>query len=230
MAITTTVAWADLRDAQQSELDDLREAYDDLETTAQDEYGEDALSRPVPNDLDDIDDEETRALAAIQQQAALYEQSRETVEKRLNLLEVLEGELGDDPWEIKMLSGQEVMNVEAELRADRKTESWDRQMFALVRNYRTVDAAVVDGPEDIPREDGTLNVSENVPNALVNSLYEQVERFNSAGETGFRSEGFGSPPTVGGPSGSSATPASSNTPSKPSAPDDESVPERGSDS
>jgi len=225
-AITTTVTWQDLRDAQQRELDDLEAAYEELEELADD----DALNRPVPSDLSEIEDDDLLQRAAIQQQAELLEQSRATIEKRINLLSELEDRLGAGPWEIKMLSGQEVMATEADLRTDAQANDWGRQTTQMRRNYYTVDAAVVDGPEDIPRsDDGTLNVSEHVPNALVNSLYEQVERFNSAGDPDFRPEGFGSSGGLG-PSVSSGTPSQSNTVSVPSDSTDETPPESGSDS
>ena len=225
-AITTTVTWQDLRDAQQRELDDLEAAYDELETLADD----DALNRPVPSDLSAIEDEDLLQRAAIQQQAELLNQSRATVEKRLNLLDELEDRLGAGPWEIKMLSGQEVMATEADLRTDAQANDWGRQTTQMRRNYYTVDAAVVDGPDEIPRsEDGTLNVSEAVPNALVNSLYEQVERFNSAGDPDFRPEGFGSSGALE-PSVSSGTPRQSSTVSVPSDSTDETPPESGDDS
>lgn len=229
MPITTTVTWADLRDAQERELSDLREAYDELEELAQEEYGDDALSRPVPNDLGDIEDSDLLQRAAIQQQIALLNQSRETIEKRLNLLEVLEDELGEGAFEIKMLSGQEAMNVEVDLRTDADAREFDRQTLQIVRNQRTVDAAVVDAPEGVPRDDTDSPVPSETPNALVNSLFEQVQRFNSAGATDFRAEGFGSPATPA-PSVSSATPTPSNSPSGASAPTDDGSPERGDSS
>jgi len=229
MPITTTVTWADLREAQERELSDLRDAYDELETLAQEEYGDGALSHPVPNDLGDIDDADLLQRAAIQQQIALLNQSRETIEKRVNLLGVLEAELGDGPFEIKMLSGQEAMNVEVDLRTDANARDFDRQTLQIVRNQRTVDAAVVDAPDGVPRDDEGSPVPSETPNALVNSLFEQVQRFNSAGQTDFRAEGFGSPATSA-PSVSSATPTPSKQPSAPSAPTDEASPTHGDES
>ena len=228
MPITTSVTWQDLRDAQERELSDLREAYDELETLAQEEYGDDALTRPVPNDLGDIDDSDLLQRAAIHQQIQLLKQSRETVEQRLNLLSVLEDELGDGEFEIKMLSGQEAMQVEVDLRTDADAKEWDRQTLQIVRNQRTVDAAVVDAPEGVPRQDESPVPSE-CPNALVNTLFEQVQRFNSAGQTDFRPEGFGSPAPLE-PSVSSATPTPSKRPSSESVTTDADAPERGNSS
>lgn len=228
MPITTTVTWQDLRDAQQRELDDLADAYDDLEATIESEYGGDLTT--TPTDLSNIEDPDLRQQAAIAQQMQLLDRSAETIEQRLNLLDTLETELGSGPWEIRMLTGQQVMDVEAQLRADADTQDWDRQTIQLHRNQRTVDAAVVDGPEDIPRnEDGTLQVCDHCPNALVNSLYEAVERFNSAGDTDFRAQGFGSDTGLARP-GSSGTPTPSQPVSGGSVPSDDSAPERGTDS
>lgn len=229
MAITTTVSWDDLKAAQRADLEDIDESYQELTALAHDKYGDDALQIPTPDDLESIDDDETLRLAAIQRQAMMYDRSRQSLEKRINVLEFLADELGDDPFELKMLSGQEVMTVETKLRADSKSNDWDSQTLQFIRNQRTVDAAVVDGPEDIPSEDGTLDISGSCPNALVDSLYEQVERFNSAGESDFRPEGFGN--HIGsGPSASSGTPTPSNISSEDSAPSDADAPAPGKES
>lgn len=219
MPITTTVTWADLIAAQEDELDDLRDAYEEITALAREEYGEDALNNPAPEESD---------LSLYQQQAAMYDQGAKVLQRRINLLETLRGELGDGDFEIKMLSGQEAMDLEVSLRADADA---DTQSVQLERNQRTTDAAVIAAPEGVPTDDEGSPEPSACPNALVNSLFDQVQRFNAAGAPDFRAEGFGGPgPAASGASGSSATPTTSAIPSAPSADTDESAPERGHDS
>lgn len=219
MTLTTTVTWADLRIAHSDELDDLRTAYDEIKERATDEYGEDALNIPLPADPDLVDDR--MDLYVYQQQAQQYEQAAESIEKRQHLLERLEGEYGSDPFELKMLSGEEAMDIETELRTMAQKEGVGVDVIQVRRNALTVDAATVDAPEGVPREDGSPKPSA-CPNALTLSLWEQVERFNNAGATDFRPEGFGGlGPAASAPSASSATPTPADAHSKSSETSDE---------
>lgn len=231
MSITTTVTWADLIDAQNTELDDLRDAYEEVAQLAREKYGDDALQRPVPSDPGD---EEMQRLAVLQQQAAMYDRAGKQYQQRIHLLEQLRDELGTDPFRVKMLSGAEVLDTEAQLRADVDGED-DEGSIQARRNQRTVNAAVVDAPGGVPTETVTDEDGEEyetpkpseAPNALVDSLFDAVQKFNSAGDPDFRAAGFGGPGPASAASGSSATPPDSGTPSKPSAPQRD--PETGPD-
>lgn len=223
MPITTTVTWADLIDAQRDELDDLRDAYEEVTELAREEHGDDALDRPLPADTDAVDDD-AQELAVLQQQAAMYDQAAVVIQRRINLLETLQGKLGAGDFEVKMLSGEEAMSLEVDLRTD--AADTDAQTLQLMRNQRTVDAAVVDAPADLPRDDGGSPKPSDAPNALVNSLFDQVQRFNAAGSPDFRAAGFGGPGPAAA-SESSATPTDSAIPSGRSDPTDESAPKRG---
>jgi hypothetical protein len=211
-AITTTVTWQDLLDAQHRDIEDLREAYDELRELAREEYGDDALQTPTPDDLADIEDEDVLRRAVYQQQAEMYERSAKQLQKRVNLLEYLRGELGDGAFEIKMLSGQETMQTEVDLRTDAQASDADSQTLQLKRNQKAVDAATVDAPDGVPRDDDGSPTPSECPNALVNTLYQKVEQFNSAGDPDFRAAGFGGDTTPDASVSSAApTPASEHS-------------------
>lgn len=189
MNITTTVTWGDLISAYDTELSDLKDAYDEIRSLATDKYGEDALDRPLPSDPDHVPDDEMD-LYIYQQQANQYDSGAQTIQKNKHVIETLREELGDGTFEIKMLTGGETMAVETELRmlAQQKDVSVDK--IQLRRNALTTDRATIDAPEGVPREDGSPKPSE-APNALTMALWQQVERFNNAGATDFRPEGLG---------------------------------------
>lgn len=189
MTITTEVTWADLRQSAESELSDLRDAYDELVALAEDEYGEEWADEPLPLDTDDMDDDETR-LWAIRQQAQQVEESAKAIQKNLNNLARLQDEYGDGPFEVKMLTGEETMAIETELRMLADREGVDVEHVQLRRNGLAVDKATVDAPDGVPTEDGSPAPSK-AANALTMALWEQVERFNNAGATDFRPGGFG---------------------------------------
>jgi hypothetical protein len=208
-AISTTVTWADLRAAYDTELDDFREAYDELCTQAEYEYGEGWQSQPAT--------EET--LQVYQQQAQQYDEAAKSIQKRQHLLEQLKEEYGDGDFELKMLTGEETMQVETELRMLAQKEDVSVDVIQVRRNALTVDAATVDAPEGVPRDDDGSPVPSECPNALTLALWEQVESLNNAGETGFRAEGFGDGPAPT-TADTSATPTTSPASSTPSAPDE----------
>jgi len=215
--ITTTVTWTDLTTANDDELADLRDAYDEIRDLATDEFGENALDRPLPQDPDALDDE-TRTLWVYQQQAQQYQQAAESIEKRQHALERLAKEYGDGDFEVAMLSGRETMDIEAELRG-MLGDDVDMGMVELRRNGMTVDAATVDAPEGVPRDDDGSPVPSECPNALTLALWEQVEAFNNAGETGFTASGFGDSDRPAPTVAQSATPTASGARSKSSADD-----------
>jgi len=206
--ITTTVTWKDLQSSIQSELDDLRDAYDELTELAEDEYGEDWQSRPT--------DDST--LGVYQEQAEQYEQAAESMQKRQHLLTQLRDEYGDGDFEVAMLSGEETMEIETQLRMLAQSEDTSMDVIQVRRNALTVDAATVDAPEGVPRDNGSPVPSE-CPNALTLALWEQVEAYNNSGETDFQPEGFGEQQAPS-PAASSEAPSGSETSSTPSAPTD----------
>jgi len=206
--ITTTVTWDDLIAAYDDELQQYREAYADLETHVAEEYDTD-LQTPSEDDT----------VTAIQQQAARYDQAVQQVEKRQHVLETLRDPLGEGAFEVKMLSGQETIEIEKELRMEAQNSDIPINVIQTKRNQLTVDAATVDAPEGVPREDDSPVPSE-CPNALTLALWEQVERFNNAGSTDFRPEGCGTN-AAASPAVSSPTPSSAPSSSSPSAPSDD---------
>lgn len=214
MSITTTVTWADLRNAHAAELDDLRDAYEEIREQATKEYDADALDRTLPDDPALLDDDD-KALYVYQQQLAQYEQAAESIQKRTAMLERLEDEYGSSDFEIKMLTGNETMEIETELRMLAQQKDTSLDVVQIKRNALSVDKATVDAPEDLPREKGSPTPSQ-APNALTLSLWEQVEQFNNAGTLDFRAEGFGdTAPTPTPITDTSATPTTSDESTEP---------------
>jgi len=190
MPITTTVTWADMRAALSDELGELRDAYDEIHDRVTDEYGDDALDRTLPNDPDDMDDDE-RQLWIYRQQIDQYNSAKQSIDNRLNMLDRLEDEYGSGDFEIKMLSGAETMDIETDLRllAQQRDTSLDK-----VRHRRTLlvtDAATVDAPEGVPRDDEGSPQPSAAPNALAVSLWDHIDKLNNAGQTDFQPGGFG---------------------------------------
>lgn len=209
--ITTTVSWDDLIHAYDDELADLRDAYDEIEALATDEYGEDALERPATEDT----------LQVYQTQAAQYDEAAKSIQKRQNVLERLRDEYGEGEFEIKMLSGEETMQIETELRRLAQSQDVSVDVVQVKRNALTVDMATVDAPEGVPSDEDGPTPSQ-APNALTLSLWEHIEAFNNAGETGFTAGGFGSGDRATSPTVvQSATPTNASEPSKSSDPSGE---------
>lgn len=219
MTITTSVTWSDLRTAYDDELAELRDAYEEIRDLAVEEYGDGALDRPLPNDPETLPDDQ-RDLWVYQQQAQQYDEAAKSIQKRQHMLDRLADEYGDGTFEIKMLSGEETMDIETELRM--LAQSNDEMPVGAVelrRNGLTVDAATVDAPEGVPRDDEDSPTPSDAPNALTLALWEQVEAFNNAGETGFRAEGFGDSGRPDPTAAASATPTTSSARSQRSASD-----------
>jgi len=199
MDITTTVTWDTLLHAHDDELEEYRDAYQELKRLASDEYDA-TLSAPTNND----------ELAAIQQQAHRYERGVEEIQKRQAALDRIREACGDGDFEIKMLSGEETIEIESQLRADAQAQDMSGDEIQSRRDALVVDAATVNTPEGVPE-----NPSE-APNQLTLTLWEQVESFNSAGAVDFRPAGCG-----GEDGASSQTPTIAGESVTPSVPTDE---------
>lgn len=221
MNITTTVTWDALQRTHDDELDRLKDAHDEVTDVLEQRYDRDELRRPVPDDPELVDDD-MMDWFMLRMQAKRYSEAAEHIQKRQNILSVLESELGGGAFEVKMLSGDETLAIESELQMLAKQQDVSVDDVQHRRNALTVDAATVDAPEGIPRDDEESPVPSEGPSALVLSLWEHVERFNNAGDTDFRAEGFGSTaPEPSVPAGSSATPTGSGASSQPSQRTDE---------
>lgn len=208
--ITTTVTWADLKNAHNTELEELRDAYEEIVDLATDRYGEDAMDRHLSADPDLLSEDE-RDLYVYQQQAAQYDQAAKSIQQRRAILETLQEEYGDGEFEIKMLTGEETMDIETQLRMDAQQQGVDVSVIQAKRNGLTVDRATVDAPEGIPRDSEGEPKPSDAPNALTLSLWEQIEKFNNAGTPDFRAEGFGDHDPVASPThAQSATPTASS--------------------
>lgn len=209
MSITTTITWTNLKNQYSDQLSDLEEAHQELKDQITEEFGDDALTRQVPQPsefADALTDEnaDLERLAVYKQLASQYEQSKAKLDSHRALLERLEGEYGDGEFEVKMLSGREVMDLETQLRMEANQEDdVDAQVLGMWRNADTVDAAVVDAPEGIPRDEEGSPTPSECPEGLVNALYDQVQKFNSAGDTGFTPRGFDADLGVADPGGQS---------------------------
>jgi len=211
MTITTTVTWSDLRHAYDDELDDLRDAYNEIHVLAESGY---------PDGLDTTDPTDDR-LQALKATARQYDQSAKEIQKNQHVLETLADEYGGDGFELKMLTGNETMAVDTELKMLAAEKDVDVGTIQHRRNALVVDKATVDAPEGIPRTDGTPTPSD-APNPLTFALWEQVERLNNAGDVDFTPAGV-SGETDLPPSDTSAVPTdagpSSSTSGDPTTPE-----------
>jgi len=115
MTITTTVTWQDLHAAAESELSDLRDAFEEITEQAREDFGDDWQDAVLPSDPDAVDEDRVQ-LWVYQQQAQQYDTAAKSIQKRLHLLDTLKDEYGDGDFAIKMLSGEETMQIETELR------------------------------------------------------------------------------------------------------------------
>jgi len=211
--VTTTVTFHDLEHAYDSELDELEAAYEDVVAEAQSEHGDDAL------DVRDPDDE----LAQLQQQAEAYEQAGMAIQSRQHSIGQLADEYEGNRFKLKMLSGRELMDIEAELRAKAQQRDVSPESLQSERKALVVDAATVEAPDGVPQAEDSVGENDpkpsECPNPLTLALYEQVERLNQAGDTDFRAPGFGDgdePDSIE----SSGTPTVSEPLSNTSVPDD----------
>lgn len=200
MPITQTVTVGDLTASIDREIDDLREQYDDAIALIEDRWGEDALDEPLP---EDPNDEQTERLAELRMTAAFYEESAKRNQQRKHAIETLAEKFDGDEFEIKMLTGVETMDTEAELRAMARERDVKVQTIRHYRKQLVVDAATVDAPEGFPTDEEGSPKPSAVGNPLTYALYDAVERLNNAGTTDFRAPGFGdeagpSPPESSG--------------------------------
>lgn len=188
MTLSTTVTFDDLIQSHRDELDDLRDAYDDAVAMIEDEFGADALDQPLH---DEPDDDELQRLAGLRVTAVAYEESGKQIQRRINALETLREEYDPGAFEIKMLSGEALMDIETQLKLEAKRHDTDADEIQHVRKQLVVDAATVSAPGGVPTGDDGSPTPSDAPNPLTFALYEQVERLNNAGATDFRAPGFG---------------------------------------
>lgn len=212
MTLTTEITFADLITAREDELADLREAYEEFLAYGEDEHGDGQESWP----------------AELVQQVAMLNETAKTIQQRIHVLERYREQYDDDTFEIAMLTGQELSDIETELRGEAATRDVGVDVLQAERKQKVVDAATVDAPEDVPRVDGTPAPSE-CGNPLAFALYEAVERFNGSGDMDFRAPGFESEAdsVASNLSPDQITTATSATDS---GPDDASTPGPGNDS
>jgi hypothetical protein len=209
MPLTTTITFADLIAHYRDELSDYEDAYDELTAYGESEYGDQRAEWP---------DELTVSLH-------LINEGVKTTERRIHALERFANEYESQEFEIKMLSGRELADIETELRMTAQAKDTEVDQLQAEKKMAVVDAAVTDAPEEVPREDGDP-VPSHEPNALATSLFEQVQLLNQSGDTDFRPEGFGEA-LVGALQGVSANPNGADPSSEPSPPDAESAPPPG---
>lgn len=216
--ITTTVTFDELISDYDSELGDLREAYEEVVEFAQEEYGS-----------EDAPAERPEWPAEVRQQAEAYEEAGKAIQKRQHVLETLREEYDDGEFTLKMLSGGELMEVETELRMEAQRRDTQPSMLQAFRQQLVVDRATVGAPDAVPTDDEGSPVPSECPGPLTLALHEQAERLNTSGAGDFRAPGFGDE-TSGGASGTSAAPKPASSASSSLDPTDESAPRRGDSS
>lgn len=221
MTLSTTLTWADLRSQYDSELAELREAYAELAEHASTEYGDDWRDRPLANDPEQLDGD-AQGLWVLRNEVDHLDQQAQTIQSRQAMLDRLEAEYGDGTFEVAILTGTETMDIETQLRMEAQRDGVTEDILTVKRNQLTVDAATVDAPEGVPRdEDGSPQPSE-AANALALALWDQIETLNNAGTVDFRAEGLGDDaPARSQPVAGSDTPTPSDELSEPSASTDE---------
>lgn len=222
--LTTTVTFDDLIAHYGDELQELRDAYDDVLDRIRDDFGEAGIDAAVPQDAAD---EEDARLGSLQQTANLYSESAKSIQKRQHVLERLRADYSSDTFELKMLSGSELADIETELRMEAQRRDVAVEALQAERQRRVADAATVDAPPEVCDDDGTPVVSE-APNPLTLSIYEMAEQLNQQGGLDFSPPGFGDP--IGTGARSSASPRTSGSPLSASSSTDESTPPTGDDS
>lgn len=209
--ITTTVTFSDLITHNDPELDQLRDAYEDAVEYGTDEYGTDERHAWDSN---------------LRQQVSMYDEAAKAIQSRQHVLQELADEYEDDAFEVKMLSGSELLDLETELRMEAQRKGVGVDALQARRKQLTVDAATVDAPDEVPRDDDGSPVPSECPNPLTIALHEQVESLNTAGGGDFRAPGFGES-TGGVASGTSGTLDASSPTSNDSLPSDETTPDSG---
>lgn len=177
--ITTTVTFDDFSTAIETELANLREAYEDLREHATEKYGDNEHEWP----------QETR------QELNAYNEGAKQLQQRKHVLEELANRYSSREFELKMLTGQEILDIETTLRMDASREGVDPEALQAERKGLVADEAVVDAPDEVPTGDDGPRPSE-CPNPLTFAVYEQAEKLNQAGDTGFTPPGFEDAPDL----------------------------------
>lgn len=188
--ITASVTFADLINAYDAELADLKDGYEETVAYIEEEWGTDARDRPIPADAQDLDDADLQHLAAMRTLAQAYDESGKQIQQRNHALETLADACDGDTFEVRMLTGAELMDIEKTLKLKAQAEGVDREIVEHYRKALVVDAATVEAPEGVPTDDGDPQPSE-AGNPLTLALYEAVETLNQAGAVDFRAPGFG---------------------------------------
>jgi len=215
MTTTTTLTVDDLITQYDPELSDLQDAYDELTETIDD----------AVNDMDPGDEETGQQLATLRQLAQGYQQTMQTIEARQTFLEGIRDEWDGDTFEVQLLTGSDTMQIEKELRMVAQDDWVDQQYLQRKRQRLVTDAAVVDAPDEVPREDGDPQPSE-CPNQVVEALAEAVNAYQTGGSPDFRPQGYGDPQNSPADA-MSALPTSAGNQSSPSPPTDDSAPPSG---
>jgi len=211
MTLTTTVTWDELIAQYDAERAEYADARAEIDAVATEEYGEEWREQNVPQDPDLVPDDRMD-LYVYQLQAAQLDNSIQSCDNRQDVLRTIREHYGAGDFEIKMLSGQETMDIETELRMFAEREGVEMDAVEAKRHGDMVDAAVVDAPDGIPSDDGDPTPSE-CPDPLVKSLWEVVNRFTTTGSVDFQSGGRGATAARSPTGDTSAPPTPSDAPS-----------------
>jgi hypothetical protein len=218
MTITTTITWSELIGQYDDEREQYEQARAEIGEVAAEEYGDDWREQSVPSDPDLLDPEE-RDLYVYHLQDAQLRNSIQSCDKRQNVLETIQDHYGDGEFEVRMLTGQETMDIETDLRMAAQREGVDVDALEVRRKGNVVDRATVAAPEGIPTDDSGSPVPSDAEDALTQSLWEMVNRFNSTGSVDFQTADRGdtaapsptaAPSATPTPSTESPTPSDSN--------------------
>jgi len=227
MPTTTSVSFADLAAQYDSELDDYREAYDELREVGRDRYGEGWLDDPVqPTEQDIEEGTDTAEQYRLQRAAQQYARAAENTEEMQHAIDAFGDRYDGDTFEVAALTGSETIEMEMELRTLANQQDIDSDLVEVKRKELLVNAATVDAPEGVPTDDEGSPRPSECEQRIMFALADYISAYNSAGDVDFTAAGFDAEPRPA-PGASSATPTDSATSSAPSPPTDDAPPSRG---
>lgn len=218
MATTTTVTFGDLAAQYDSELEDYRDAYEQLRAVGRERFGEGWLDDPVQPTEEDLEaGTDTAEQYQLQRAAQQYAQAAENTEEMQHAIETFGGRYDGDAFEIKALTGSETIEMEMELRTLANQSDIDDDLVEVKRKELLVNTATVDAPPEVPTdEDGTPTPSA-CEQRIMFALADYISAYNSAGDVDFTAAGFDAEP-VPDPGSSSASQSDSASTSAPSPP------------
>lgn len=179
MDVTETVTLTGIVDGYREDLRSLESTYIEFRDLAEDKWG--------------VEPEWPDQVQAYEEG---YQSTARSLQKRIRVLEYFADEWESEAFEFRMLLGEETMAIEGAL--SREAADSSPAELEASRNKQVINESCVDAPDEIPRDEDGNPLPSQTPNAVTQSLFEVVERLNSAGPGDFRASGLGSEGPLGG--------------------------------